>query len=170
MLLWKRNHWKRTGPRPREGYSFRGTPSTKECIRTAPAAWNDHYRQEDTKAAWSLSFTYVVQSYTLHIHRFKPLPVDDGKRNPHPLTTLESNLKPVLPSHKAARAAWGIQNCILSVLWQETWSPTPFRPTARWLSSCEVRSAERMENVWESHCEEPYSAVICHPDTFQRDA
>ena len=36
--------------------------------------------------------------------------------------------------------------------------------------SYEVRSAKRMEDVWESHWGKPSSLVICHPDTFQKGA
>ena len=34
--------------------------------------------------------------------------------------------------------------------------PPPLGPTARRLGACEVESAERMEDAWESHCEKPY--------------
>ena len=97
-------------------------------------------RQEDIEAV-----TFVVPSKTSNIHRHEPLPFDNGKINPHPPTyigiQLEAGSTEPRSCYQKGRA---IQNCIPSALWQETWTATPSRPKARWLSSCKVRSAERV--------------------------
>ena len=85
------------------------------------------------------------------------------------LPTLGSNLKPVLPSHEAVTLPERMSNPKLHnvITWTRDKECDRFRATARWLSSCEVRSAERTEKIWERHCEKLYSLVICHPDIFQ---
>ena len=46
--------------------------------------------------------SYRAATHTWYLHWCKSLPVNDGKRNSHLLPTLESNLKPVLPSQEGA--------------------------------------------------------------------
>lgn len=121
-------------------------------------------RQEDIEAVTSLSCTFVVPSKTSNIHRHEPLPFDSGKINPHPPTyigiQLEAGSTEPRSCYQKGRA---IQNCIPSALWQETWTATPSRPKARWLSSCKVRSAERVPGKVIARSPTPPSYVIQKP-------
>ena len=127
-------------------------------------AERDPRRQEDIEAVTSLSCTFVVPSKTSNIHRHEPLPFDNGKINPHPSTyigiQLEAGSTEPRSCYQKGRA---IQNCIPSALWQENWTATPSRPKARWLSSCKVRSAERVPGKVIARSPTPPSYVIQKP-------
>ena len=142
--------------------------ATGMTLNILPLALIAHKQMENQKVElaslrryWSsviLFGTSSSWSYTPHIHR--SLPVDDGKRNPHPPTYTGILVAPgSTEPWSSYQKGWAIQNCIPSVLRQEAWIATPSRPTARWFISCKVRSTERREDVWKRHCEKPYSPV-----------
>ena len=142
------------------GYDFKHTSTSPYCPQANGEAESGVSIAKKILKQRNPFCTSSSWSYTPHIHRCKPLPVDDGKRNPHPPTytgilVASGSTEPWSSYQKG----WVIQNCIPSVLRQETWIATPSRPTARWFISCKVRSTERREDVWKRHCEKPYCPV-----------
>jgi len=77
------------------------------------------------------------------------LPPDYGKRNSHPSTY---NLKPVLSNHEAVTRKDEKSNLHTVSTLTEDMECKPFLTYSQRLSTCEVRSVERMEDTWESHC------------------
>ena len=66
--------------------------------------------------------------------------------------TLESNLKPVLPSQEAVTR----KDEKTKAAYRQYFNQRPSWPTSRRFGACEVGLAERMDDAWECHCEKPY--------------
>lgn len=154
--------------------------ATGMTLNILPLALIVHKQMEKQKVElaslrryWSRVILFCTSSswsYTPHIHRCKPLPVDDGKINPHPpiyagILVATGSTEPWSSYQKG----WAIQNCIPSVLRQRhRLRPLPdLQPDDSFRVKLDQQKGGKTSGKGIARSPTPRS--LCHPDTLISD-